>query len=244
MSEIVWHDLECGQYREDLGLWLELAAAHVAGGQALLDVGAGTGRVSLPLARAGHRVVALDRDPELLAELERRGAGLPLETVCADARDFDLGGSTFALIVVPMQTLQLLGGEVGHARFFGAAHRHLAAAGTVAVAIAASEDFEEFDSRDGGNVPLPDIVELAGRAYFSQPTAVRRLAETFVLERRREIVEPDGARAGSDQAIALDIVSADELERTAARAGLHPRGRRRIAPTAEHIGSEVVIFGA
>lgn len=244
MSEIVWHDLECGQYREDLGLWLELAAAHATAGQALLDVGAGTGRVSLPLARAGHRVVALDRDPELLAELERRGAGLPLETVCADARDFDLGDSRFALIVVPMQTLQLLGGEAAHAQFLRAARGHLTTAGVIAVAIAASEDFEEFDSRDGGSLPLPDIVELGGRAYFSQPTAVRRDADTFLLERRREIVEPDGVRAVSDQTIALDIVTAAALERTAAHAGLQPRGRRRIAPTEEHIGAEVVIFGA
>ncbi|MDE3134585.1 MAG: class I SAM-dependent methyltransferase, partial [Acidobacteriota bacterium] len=232
------------QYREDLGLWLELAAGHVPPGQALLDVGAGTGRVSLPLARAGHRVVALDSDQELLAELARRSAGLPVQTVCADARDFDLGDLTFPLIVVPMQTIQLLGGEAAHARFFGGARRHLAEAGLVAVAIAASADFEEFDWEDGGRVPLPDVVELAGRAYFSQPTAVRRLADTFVLERRREIVEPDGARAGSDQRIALDIVSTDELERAAARAGLHPRGRRRIAPTEEHIGSDVVIVGA
>ena len=35
----------------------------------VLDVGAGTGRVALALARAGHEVIALDADPELLGEL-------------------------------------------------------------------------------------------------------------------------------------------------------------------------------
>ena len=244
MNEVVWHDLECGQYREDLGLWLELAADQVIPGQALLDVGAGTGRVSLPLARAGHRVVALDRDQELLAELERRGAGLPIETVCADARDFDLGGRSFPLIVVPMQTLQLLGGGAAHAHFFRCARAHLPAGGLVAVAIAASVDFEEFEWQDGGAAPLPDIVEIGGRAYFSQPTAVRRDGDTFVLERRREIVESSGELTSSHDRIALDIVSGGGLERAAAAAGLRTRDRRRIAPTQEHIGSEVVIFGA
>ena len=242
MNEVVWHDLECGQYRADLALWLRLAAEHVPSGQALLDVGAGTGRVTLPLARAGHRVVALDRDRELLAELERRSAGLPVETVCADARDFDLGGLTFALIVVPMQTIQLLGGGAAHSRFFRCARAHLAEGGCVAVAIAASEDFEEFDFQDGGSAPLPDVVEIAGRAYFSQPTAVRRRDDTFVLERRRQVVEPDGARTSSEDRIVLDIVAGADLERAAARAGLRAGARRRIEPTEEHIGSEVVIF--
>jgi SAM-dependent methyltransferase len=244
MNEVVWHDLECGRYREDLWLWLELAAQHVAAGHALLDVGAGTGRVTLPLARAGHRVVALDHDQLLLAELERRSSGLPVEMICADARNFDLAGRTFPLIVVPMQTIQLLGGSDAHARFLRCARAHLVDGGLVAVAIAASEDFEEFDLQDGGAAPLPDIVEIAGRAYFSQPTAVRRHAGTFVLERRRQIVEADGERTSSDNRIVLDVVAGADLEQAAARAGLRLCGRRRIEPSEEHIGSEVVILGA
>ncbi|MBV9839279.1 MAG: hypothetical protein JO156_14285, partial [Solirubrobacterales bacterium] len=53
---VVWHDLECGSYHEDLELWRELARRH---GDPVLEIGAGTGRVSLELARRGHRVVAL-----------------------------------------------------------------------------------------------------------------------------------------------------------------------------------------
>ena len=64
---VIWHDIECGAYAEDLPLWRSLAAEY---GDPVLDVGAGTGRVALDLARAGYRVTALDRDPELLAALE------------------------------------------------------------------------------------------------------------------------------------------------------------------------------
>jgi SAM-dependent methyltransferase len=242
MNDVVWHDLECGRYREDLALWFELAAQLVADGQALLDVGAGTGRVTIPLAEAGHHVVALDRDQVLLRELELRAAGLPVEAICADARDFELDRE-FPLIVVPMQTVQLLGGGDAHTAFFRCARAHLGAGGCVAVAIAASEDFEEFECQDGDMAPLPDIAEIDGRAYFSQPTAVRRLDNTFLLERHREIVEVDGARSSSDDRIALDIVTVEQLGHAAQRAGLRRSGGRRIEATDEHIGSEVVIFG-
>ena len=63
---VAWHDVECGGYRADLPLWRELARAEAG---PVLDVGAGTGRVALDLARAGHSVTALDREPELLDAL-------------------------------------------------------------------------------------------------------------------------------------------------------------------------------
>jgi cyclopropane fatty-acyl-phospholipid synthase-like methyltransferase len=243
MNQVVWHDLECGRYRQDLSLWLELSSQVVDEGQALLDVGAGTGRVTVPLAQAGHQVCALDLDPVLLDELERRATGLPVEVFCGDARDFELPGRRFPLILVPMQTVQLLGGADAHASFFRRARAHLSDRGMVAVALAVAEDFEEFEWRDGDMAPLPDIAEIDGRAYFSQPTAVRRVDSTFVLQRHREVVEADGQRSGSDDRIALDILTVEALQRAALRAGLRALSQRRIEATEEHIGSEVVIFG-
>ena len=46
---VIWHDIECGGYTEDLRLWLMLAAQHRG---PVLDIGAGTGRVTLELARS------------------------------------------------------------------------------------------------------------------------------------------------------------------------------------------------
>ena len=62
-SAVHWHDLECGGYDADLPLWRELARS-VAGD--VLDVGCGSGRVALDLARRGHAETGLDRDPALL----------------------------------------------------------------------------------------------------------------------------------------------------------------------------------
>ena len=50
---VIWHDVECGGYRADLPYWVALARAH---GGPVLDIGAGTGRVALALARDGHAV--------------------------------------------------------------------------------------------------------------------------------------------------------------------------------------------
>jgi SAM-dependent methyltransferase len=237
-ATVIWHDLECGAYRQDIALWLGLAAEF---GAPVLDVGAGTGRVALELARAGHEVVAIDRDPELLQELERRGRGLPLRAVLADARSFSLS-DRFPLCVVPMQTIQLLGGEQGRAEFLACARRHLLPGGALAIAIA--EQLELFEVRDGEAGPLADMRELDGVLYSSRPTAVRRDGRRFRLERRRETVAPGGERHVSLDRIDLDAVSARELAAEGSRHGLRSAGVRRVAPTAEHVGSQVVMLRA
>jgi SAM-dependent methyltransferase len=233
---VVWHDLECGSYSEDLPLWRELADAH---GDPVLDVGAGTGRVALELARAGHTVTALDSDPELLAELAQRARGLPVDIVIADAREFDLGRK-FALAAVPMQTIQLLGGREGRLAFLRCARKHLAPHGAVAIAI--TEELEPFELVDGFPPVLPDICEREGIVYSSQPTAVREDGHGFVLERRREVVQASGGHSVSDDVIRLDRLSAEELEHEANMVGLRRSGRAAVHATRDYVGSSVVIL--
>ncbi|MGO9975609.1 MAG: class I SAM-dependent methyltransferase [Solirubrobacteraceae bacterium] len=235
---VIWHDVECGSYRQDLSLWLALAAER---GGPVLDVGAGTGRVALTLARAGFEVTALDRDADLLAELERRAAGLPLRTAAGDARAFELG-ERFPLVIVPMQTVQLLGGLEGRRAFLTCARGHLLEHGVLAVAIATRLECFELD--DGEPGPLPDVSEHDGFVYFSQPTAVRRDGDAFVLARRRETVSPAGERVCEQDTIRLDRVTVRDLQAEAKQAGLRPLAVRRIPPTDDHVGSEVVMLGA
>src|SRR5204863_2223740 len=139
-------------------LWRVLAAE--AGGP-VLDVGAGTGRVSLELAAQGVAVVALDTEAALLQALAHRAAGLPVETVVADAREFAVA-RRFALIVVPMQTLQLLGGAPGRAAFLRRALAHLAPGGRVAAALADALDC--FDD-DHALPPPPQARDVARARY-------------------------------------------------------------------------------
>jgi SAM-dependent methyltransferase len=244
-TTVIWHDIECGSYGEDLPLWRSLAASH---GDPVLDVGAGTGRVTLDLAAAGYRVTALDRDPELLAVLKSRLAdnsrtarGI-CQTVVADARDFDLVGGRFPLVIVPMQTIQLLGGPDGRGAFLRCAHRHLTRGGVLAAAI--TEVLELYEVVDGFEMPLPDVREYDGVVYSSQPVAVRADHGGFVLERRRETVAPEGDRTVEQDLIRLDGVTARGLEREGRAAGFTPAGRTTVAATTDYSGSEVVMLRA
>lgn len=47
----------------------------------ILDIGAGTGRASLPLARAGHPVTAVEPNPTMLDGLRDTSAGLPVTVI-------------------------------------------------------------------------------------------------------------------------------------------------------------------
>jgi len=233
---VIWHDVECGAYVEDLALWRSLAAEH---GDPVLDVGAGTGRVSLVLAREGYRVTALDLDTALLDALAQRARGVDVTTVLADARDFDLA-ERFPLIIVPMQTIQLLGGPGGRGRFLACARRHLLPGGVLAVAIA--EMLDLYEVVDGLPAPLPDLREEDGVVYSSQPIAVRADHDGFVLERRRETVSRAGERTVVQDLIHLDLLTVEDLESEGAAAGLEPARREHVRETSDYSGSEVVIL--
>lgn len=244
LADVVWHDLECGAYSADLPLWRALADRSRDGDRSarILDVGAGTGRVSLDLARAGHDVTALDLDPELLGALRERAADLPVQAVCADARSFELDRRDFDLCLVPMQTLQLLRGSAERGAFLRCAHAHLRSGGLLACAIVL--DLDRFDCAAGDTGPTPETVWIGETLYTSRATRVSVLERTVVIERARQIVRPTVEPEIERDLVELDRVSVPELEREAIAAGLQPIPHQEIAPTDEHVGSTVVMFRA
>lgn len=179
---VVWHDLECGAYRADLPLWRELAQAT---GGPVLDVGAGTGRVALALAEAGHAVTALEREAALLDALQARAArdGLAIEAVQADARSFALPRRDYALCLVPMQTIQLLGGAAGRLAFLRHAREHLREGALLACAILG--EIEPFDCSDGSVGPAPESTTLGDRRYVSRAISVSQTPGHVRIERER-----------------------------------------------------------
>lgn len=236
---VIWHDVECASYDADLTLWRELAAR--ADGP-VLDVGAGTGRVTLDLASRGMDVTALDAEAELLDALNDRAAaaGVPVATAVADARDFDLG-RRFNAVLVPMQTVQLLDGPSGRMRFLACAQAHLNQGGFLAIAIAdALEGFDEQHTEP----PLPDIREVDGTVFASRPVAVRELEDGVSIERIREKVSAEGDRTVTANAIRLDRLDAATLEAEAKTVGLAALPPRVVAATEDYVGSTVVMLGA
>ena len=227
---VIWHDLECGAYAADLPFWSKLAR-DVRG--AVLDIGAGTGRVSLSLARQGHSVIALEREPVLAQELRERARGLAVEVIVADACDFELAPPV-ALAIVPMQTIHLL---EDRAAFLGCARRALAPGATLAVALL-GEGVEPFELELD-----PDAVELDGVRYESAPTALRRDRGSVVIERRRSRIAGGGGSHTHEDVVLLHELDRATLGREAAAHGLVALGVHRVAPTHEHAGSEIVSLG-
>lgn len=231
-TPVTWHDVENGSYDADLPLWRELAAA--AHGP-ILELGAGTGRVALELAAQGHDVVALDSDAELLAELRERSPSMT--TVKTDARGFALD-TMFALIIAPMQLVQILGGPDGRLAMLESVHSHLSPRGVFAAAL--SDPHDALPDAPAAP-PLPDILERDGWVFSSQPLSVREENGRVVIDRMRQSVSPSGELQAEEARIELDLVEVRDFETEVLEAGLMPVEKRVIPETLDHIGSTVVL---
>jgi ubiquinone/menaquinone biosynthesis C-methylase UbiE len=96
--------------RRDVRFWQDMARR--AGGP-VLELGCGTGRVTLPVARTGVRIVGVDRSAEMLAYARRRRARLKhrdqVALVRSDIRSLPFRKSTrFDLVMAPYGILQSL----------------------------------------------------------------------------------------------------------------------------------------
>lgn len=240
MSAMIWHDVECGAYAADLKLWEELA--QEAEGP-VLDLGCGTGRVALHLARRGHRVVGLDIDAALLAAFEERAEGLPAEPALGDARGFEIEKGEFDLALAPMQFMQLFDGPAERIDCLSSVASHLRPGGTVALAIALAEEVLGGENVDPREMP-PDVREIDGWVYSSHTREIIVDPEKIAIRRRREKVSPGGDLTDDLDEVTLRVLSAEALEREGRAAGLRPAGRRSIPPTEDHVGSTVVLLEA
>ncbi len=99
----------------------------------MLELGCGTGRIAVPIAADGHRVVGLDRSAAMLDRGRRRAAGANAQVDYreADMRQFELE-ETFRLVLIPFNSFLLLEPEQ-RSSCLSCIRRHLAAGGRLAV---------------------------------------------------------------------------------------------------------------
>jgi SAM-dependent methyltransferase len=229
----IWHDVECGSYAADLPLWEELAERH---GDPILELGCGTGRVALHLARRGFEVIGLDRDQELLDVLEERADGLNLNGLCADVRDFALPQQV-GLVLAPTHLLQLLPDQAERSECLRSVARALRPGGLFAATI-----IEEMPEADGAPPPLPDVREVDGWVYSSLAVEAAVGPGEIIVRRLRHAVSPAGDLSEEPNEVRIATFSAGSLEADAEAAGLRPAGRREIPETELHVGSLVVLL--
>jgi SAM-dependent methyltransferase len=239
--ELVWHDVENAGYGEDLETWRTLADAHR---DPVLDLGCGSGRVALDLARRGHRVCAVDSNGELLEALRRRAAEeqLEIEAIETDVRGLDLGGRRFDLALAPMQLLQLLPDAEARIGVMRRVAGALAPGGLFATAIVEGASQETWE--EGQEPPLPDVREEGGWVYSSLPLSVRSGNGRIVIERLRQTVAPDGGLEEERDRVELAVLDVAGLEAEAREAGLVAAGRRSIAENDRYAAAVIALLRA
>jgi SAM-dependent methyltransferase len=140
--------------RADVHYYRDLAL-HSGGRGPVLELGCGSGRISLSLARVGVDVVGVDRAASMLAFARSRADRLPrrsgsLQLVQADLRSFAFS-RRFSLIIAPFNTLMHLYESSDMARALDCVRAHLEPGGTFA-----------FDVL---NPDLPFLARPPGRRY-------------------------------------------------------------------------------
>ena len=160
--------------RRDVGFWTRLAQR--VGGRTL-ELGSGTGRLTVPLARAGVDVVGIDRSAAMLSRVRpraRRGRGPVPPRVRGDITTLPFASHAFRLVMAPYGLVQSLLSDVVLARTLREAARVLTPGGTLGIDL------------------VPDVPrwrQYTRKVVFFSPRGPRRLPLTLV-----ETVRQDRAR--------------------------------------------------
>lgn len=92
----------------DVEFFLGLAKEAHAAGHPVLELACGTGRVAIPIAREGVRVVGLDQSPAMLARAREKSVGLEhVRWEEGDMRAFELR-ERFSLVFIAYRSFQHL----------------------------------------------------------------------------------------------------------------------------------------
>lgn len=116
----------------------DIYAALARPGAAILELGAGTGRLTVDLAARGFEVVGVDLAPAMLAQAKARVAAQPADVAArislrlGDLTSVDLK-RTFDLVICPYHTLAHIPAGAAWKNGFATAARHLPAGGLFAV---------------------------------------------------------------------------------------------------------------
>jgi SAM-dependent methyltransferase len=204
--------------RRDVPFWRTVALG--ASGP-VLELGCGTGRIALPLGRAGVELVGVDRSAPMLARARRRvaRAGLNghIRLIRGDIRHLPFAAATFSAVLAPYGVLQSLLRERHLTMTLAAVHRVLEDGGTFGLELVADlPAWEEYRRR------------VSLRGWRRRPGGARvTLVETVRQDRARrltifdqEFTEGRGRQRRRRRfALAFRTLSVPQMVRRLERAG-------------------------
>lgn len=118
-----FYDLESGDITTDVPFYMK--QAEISGGP-VLELGCGTGRVTILLAEAGFEMTGLDISAPMLKQAHIKAAekGLNIRWQEADCRDFNLG-CKFGTIIFPFNAIAHIHDRESHEALFTCVRGHL-----------------------------------------------------------------------------------------------------------------------
>jgi SAM-dependent methyltransferase len=150
------YDLELQDFSDDFPFY----HSHLISGTKILELGCGSGRLTRLLTSAGHHVTGIDLSPSMLQTAQRRAPDCRL--ICMDMRKLAFR-TTFAAIIIPYNTLNLLADNDDVFRCLEGCRDHLQASGQLLIQLytpsgslspeqPTSFQFQIFDRPEGGRV--------------------------------------------------------------------------------------------
>jgi len=170
--------------RRDVPFWRRIASN--ADGR-VLELGCGTGRVTIPLAKSGIDLVGIDRSQPMLDRLRRRAKSVA--AIRGDIRNLPFKRSRFAMVIAPYGILQSLISERDLTQTLASVARVLTRGGIFGIDLVPDvPNWREYDNK----------VQLRGRTRNGRTLELiesvrqepRRRRTTF----RQEYIERYGRR--------------------------------------------------
>ncbi|MFN2519573.1 MAG: class I SAM-dependent methyltransferase [Candidatus Limnocylindria bacterium] len=222
--------------------WFRALAQRLGG--PVLEIGCGTGRIAVPLALDGHRVVGIDRSAAMLSRARRRsGAAVGVEYREGDAVALALG-EKFQLIVIAFNTFLEFEPE-GRAACLASVRAHLLPRGRVALDV-----FQPDPTGTGAAEGL--LVEdwtrrdpLTGHEV-TKFTSSRTSAERTLVSVRYDEVGDDRSVRRMQRRVTLHHLYRREAELLFAQAGLpieSVHGDFDGSPAGEHSARLLIVAG-
>ena len=213
--------------RGDAGFWRTMAAA--SGDGPILELGCGTGRVLLPLARAGYEIIGLDLSSRMLDRCHAKvDAGQPelqarVRLVEADMTSFDLGRG-FAAIICPFAGFQQLRTVEQQLACLDRCRTHLLPHGRLVLDLPnpdpAPPSYAREEQADGeGTAQVVDWTDGRRIRWWMKVTGYERALQCNECEVNYEIIAADGVTRRVTETIFLRYTFRYELEHLLVRAG-------------------------
>ena len=174
---------------EDLPFYLKYAQKY---GSPILDIAAGTGRVSFALALEGFEVTSLERSPSMLAVARNNLKNAPLEVaslieiVEGNMSDFSLDRK-YSLIIIP--------GSFGHAltteeqlSTLSCIHKHLSDDGVFILDLFPGGAMDEHSMFTDHPATLPDGRTVTRSGIIN----IDYITQSFEIELTFQVDNPDG----------------------------------------------------